>query len=125
MKPIHTDKAPAAVGPYSQAMVCDGWLYVSGQVALEPGSGEMIGSDAPTQASQLFRNLGAILAEAGTEPSAVVRATVYLTDMADFASVNELYAQFFGEHRPARACVAVSGLPKGALVEIDVIARIV
>ena len=122
MKPHHTDRAPAAVGPYSQAMEAGGWCWMSGQVALDPASGTLVGETAADQANQVFENLGAVLAGAGLRKDQVVRCTVYLLDMADFQAVNEVYAAFFGDHRPARACVAVVGLPKGARVEIDAIA---
>lgn len=123
-KIIHTENAPAAVGPYSQGVAMDGWLWTAGQVALDPATGKLVGDDAPSQADRALRNLQAILEEAGTGFDRVVRATVYLTTMDDFAAVNEVYAKYFGDNRPARACVAVAGLPVGALVEIDVIARV-
>jgi 2-iminobutanoate/2-iminopropanoate deaminase len=124
MKAHHTTSAPAAIGPYSQAVSCDGWLYTSGQVALVPESGDLAGNDFPTQARQVLANLGAVLASAGCSPGDVVKTTVYLADLADFAVLNELYGEFMGEHRPARSTVQVAGLPKGALVEIDLIARL-
>ena len=121
---IKTDQAPAAVGPYSQGMVIDGWLWTAGQVALDPETAEMVGSDAATQADRVLKNLDAILTAAGSDFGRVVRATVYLANMDDFAAVNEVYARYFREPFPARACVEVSRLPLGALVEIDVIARV-
>ncbi len=121
---VSTDQAPAAVGPYSQGVVLDGWVWTCGQVALDPATGEMVGSDAATQAERALRNIAAILQAAGSSFDRVVRATVYLTNMDDFAAVNEVYAGFFGEDPPARACVEVSRLPLGALVEIDAIARV-
>ena len=123
-KIVATDRAPAAVGPYSQGVVVDGWLWTCGQVALDPATGQLVGSDAATQARQTLDNIVAILKEAGTSLDQVVRATVYLTDMDDFSAVNEVYAGFFKTDFPARACVEVSRLPVGALVEIDVIARV-
>ncbi len=121
---VATDQAPAAVGPYSQGVVLDGWVWTCGQVALDPATGEMVGSDAATQAERALRNIAAILQAAGSSFDRVVRATVYLTDMDDFAAVNEVYTGFFGEDPPARVCVEVSRLPLGALVEIDAIARV-
>ena len=120
---VHTDRAPAAVGPYSQAVVIDGWVWTSGQVALDPATGKLVGDDAATQAEQALQNVERILAEAGCEMSHVVRATVYLTDMDEFKAVNEVYARHFDQPYPARACVEVCRLPVGAKVEIDVIAR--
>lgn len=123
MKTIATDTAPAAIGPYSQAVIAQGFLYTSGQVALTPEGGFIQGS-AVDEAHQVFANLDALLQASGCTRSDVVRATVYLTDLGEFAAVNEVYAAFFGEHRPARACVQVSALPKGAQVEIDLIAQV-
>ena len=123
MKTIHTDDAPAAIGPYSQAVQVDGMLYTSGQIALDPASGAMAeGFDA--QARQVLANLSAVLAAAGCTFSDVVKATIYVSDLAHFPRLNELYGEAMGEHRPARSTVQVAALPKGALVEIDLIARI-
>ena len=121
---IRTAEAPGAVGPYSQAVACDGWLYISGQIPLDPQTGKMIEGDIAVQADRVLRNLEAILKAGGAGFPDVVKAQVYLTDMKDFQQVNEVYARFFGENRPARACVAVAGLPKGAQVEIDLVARV-
>lgn len=121
---VRTAGAPGAVGPYPQAVACDGWLYVSGQIPLDPESGEMLQGDIGAQADRVLRSLQAILEAAGAGFGDVVKANVYLVDMNDFQQVNEVYARFFGETRPARACVEVSGLPKGAQVEIDLVARI-
>lgn len=121
---IRTEGAPGAVGPYPQAVACDGWLYVSGQIPLDPESGEMLQGDIGAQADRVLLSLQAILEAAGAGFGDVVKANVYLVDMNDFQQVNEVYARFFGETRPARACVEVSGLPKGAQVEIDLVARI-
>jgi 2-iminobutanoate/2-iminopropanoate deaminase len=121
---IMTSQAPAAVGPYSQGVVLDGWIWTCGQVALDPATGAMVGSDAATQADRALRNIQAILEAAGTSLDRVVRATVYLTNMDDFAAVNEVYARYFPKAFPARACVEVSRLPLGALVEIDAIAKV-
>lgn len=120
---VSTKRAPAAIGPYSQAVVGGGLVHCSGQVALDPGTGQMVGADAAAQAEQVLANLGAVLQAAGTGFERVLKCTVYLADMADFAAVNEVYARRFqGERPPARATVAVRGLPKGALVEIDCVA---
>ncbi len=121
---VTTDQAPTAVGPYSQGVVLDGWVWTCGQVALDPASGEMVGSDAAAQADRALRNIKAILQAAGSSLEQVVRVTVYLTNMDDFGAVNEVYAGYFQSAFPARACVEVSGLPLGALVEIDAIARV-
>jgi 2-iminobutanoate/2-iminopropanoate deaminase len=123
MKLHHTEAAPAAIGPYSQAVSIDGWLYTSGQVAIVPGTSELAGADFAAQARQVFANLRAVIAAAGCEPRHIVKATVYLKDMQDFPTLNEFYAEFMGTHRPARSTVEVAGLPKGALVEIDLVAR--
>ncbi len=123
MQAVHSNQAPAAIGPYSQAYLCQGMLYTSGQIALQT-NGEMVDGDVLAEAKQVFDNLRAVLAAAGCTPQDVVRATVYLTDLGVFADVNELYAEFFGDHKPARACVQVAALPKGAEIEIDVIARV-
>jgi 2-iminobutanoate/2-iminopropanoate deaminase len=118
----HTDKAPAAIGPYSQAVSAGRWLYTSGQIGLDPATGEMVpGFDA--QARQVLANLRAVLAEAGLDFSDVVKATIYVTDLADFPRLNELYGEALGDHRPARSTVQVAALPKGGLVEIDLVAR--
>jgi len=120
---IQTDQAPAAVGPYSQGVVLDGWMWTSGQVALDPATGKMVGSDAASQADQALRNIDAILKTAGSSLSKVVRTTVFLTNMDDFAAVNAVYARYFPTAFPARSCVQVARLPLGALVEIDAVAR--
>lgn len=121
---IHTEAAPAPVGPYNQAVVAGGVVYCSGQIALDPSSGAMVGDgDVEAETRQVLANLQAVLAAAGGGPRQVVRTTVFLTDLADFARVNALYAELFGEGvSPARACVQVAALPKGARVEIDAIA---
>lgn len=124
MKFIHTEEAPEAIGPYSQAVAVDGWLYTAGQVGLDPTTGEMAGDEFGTQAKRVFANLAAVLATAGCEPRQVVKATVFITDFADFPQLNKLYAEFMGDHRPARSTVQVAALPKGARVEIDLVARI-
>ena len=123
MKKIHTDKAPAAVGPYSQAIEINGMVYTSGQIPLDPATGELAEGDVKVQAHQVMKNLQAVLAEAGTSMDKTVKTLCFLADMADFADFNEVYAEYFTE-KPARSCVAVKGLPKGALCEIEVIATI-
>jgi 2-iminobutanoate/2-iminopropanoate deaminase len=124
---VSTPKAPEAIGPYSQAVIASGgpnsWVYCSGQVALEPGkSGTLVGADVAAQTRRALQNLAAVLEAAGSGLARVVKTTVYLTDMAHFAAMNQVYAELFGANRPARATVAVAGLPKGALVEIEAIA---
>jgi 2-iminobutanoate/2-iminopropanoate deaminase len=121
---VHTDKAPAAIGPYSQAVVAGGFVFTAGQIALVPGSGELAGADVRAQAEQVMRNLEAVLSAAGSSFSRVVKTTIYLTDMGDFAAVNEVYAARFPQEPPARTTVAVRALPKGAAVEIDVVAQV-
>lgn len=124
MRLIQTDSAPAAIGPYSQAVSESGWLYTAGQVGLDPSTGEMVGADFTSQAQQVFTNLLAVLSAAGCAPGDVVKATVFIADFANFPELNELYGDFMGAHRPARSTVQVAGLPKDALVEIDLVARI-
>jgi len=122
--PIETDKAPAAIGPYSQAVVSDGYVFCSGQVALDPATGELIGSSVEEQTRQALENLSAVLLAAGSNLGHVVKTTIYLTNMDDFAAVNSVYGSFFEKAPPARATVGVAALPKGAQVEIDCIARV-
>lgn len=121
IKKIHTDKAPAAVGPYSQAIAVNGMLYTSGQIPLDPATGEMVKGGIKEQADRAMKNIAAVLEEAGTNTGNVVKTMCFLDDMNDFADFNEVYAQYFTE-KPARSCVAVKSLPKGALCEIEVIA---
>ena len=123
MKKMHTEKAPAAIGPYSQAVVHNGVLYTSGQVPLDPVTGEIVGGDIQSQANQVLKNLEQILKEAGTDFSKVIKTTCFLADMKDFAAFNEVYASYITE-KPARSCVAVKELPKQVLVEVEVIAAI-
>ena len=123
LKKIATAHAPTAIGPYSQAIVCGNMLYTSGQIPLDPVTGEMVGSDITAQAEQVMKNLAAVLAEAGATFQSVVKTTCFLADMADFAAFNAVYAKYFTEN-PARSCVAVKTLPKNALVEVEVIAAI-
>ena len=121
---IPTTDAPAPVGPYNQAVQAGGWLYCSGQIPLDPATGEMVGfGDVEAETRQVLRNLNAVLSAAGTEAAKVVRTTVYLVDLADFQTVNTIYAEMFGNGvSPARACVQVAALPKGSKVEIDCVA---
>ncbi len=121
---VTTPDAPAPVGPYNQAVQAGGWLYCSGQIPLDPATGEMVGGgDVEAETRQVLRNLKAVLSAAGTEAAKVVRTTVYLVDLADFQAVNAIYAEMFGSGvSPARACVQVAALPKGSKVEIDCIA---
>ena len=119
---IHTDKAPAAIGPYSQAIRAGGLLYCSGQIAINPDSGELCDGSVSEQTDQVLRNLGAVLDAGSSSYKQVVRCTIFVTDMGDFAAVNEVYARYFPSNPPSRACVEVSGLPKGVSVEIDAIA---
>lgn len=121
---IHSDQAPKAVGPYSQAVVSNGVLYASGQIGLLPAEGKLVGDDVQSQARQLTANLSAVLAEAGVAITDVLKVNIFLTDMDDFPLVNGIYADWLGKHRPARATVAVAALPLGAKVEMDLIARI-
>ncbi len=123
LRTVHTDDAPAAIGPYSQAVTVDGWLFASGQIPLDPATGELVTGSVADQTDQVFKNLAAVLAEGGASLSSVVKTTVYLVDMGTFTEMNEVYAGHFGDHRPARATVEVAALPKGVDVEIDVIAR--
>jgi 2-iminobutanoate/2-iminopropanoate deaminase len=121
MKRISTDAAPAAVGPYSQAVTSGNFVFCSGQVALHPETGKLVGNTAAEQAERVLENLRAVLEKAGSSTAKVVKATVYLTDMRDYGAVNTVYARYF-EEKPARVAVAVAELPLGALVEIDAIA---
>ena len=119
---IHTDNAPKAIGPYSQAVKAGNMLFVSGQVPFVPETMEIVEGDVKAQTAQSLKNVQAILAEAGLDFSHVVKSTVFIKDMNEFAQINEVYAEFFGENKPARACVEVTRLPKDVKVEIEVIA---
>ena len=121
---IETPDAPQAIGPYSQAVAHDGWIFVSGQIPLDPGSGELAGGGIEAQTRRVLKNLSAVLEAAGGSLETVVKTTVYLSSMEHFAIVNRIYSEYFGGHRPARATVAVAGLPKAVDVEIEAIARI-
>jgi reactive intermediate/imine deaminase len=123
-KVIQTDAAPAAVGPYSQAVEVDGWLWISGQIPLDPASGELIQGDIERSTRRVLKNLVAIIEAAGGSTRDVVRVTIYLTDLGQFATVNAIYAEVFDTDPPARACVEVSALPKGADVEMDAVVRL-
>jgi 2-iminobutanoate/2-iminopropanoate deaminase len=118
---IRTDDAPEAIGPYSQAVRAGDLLFCSGQLPLDPGTGELVKRDAPGQARQCLENLDAVCRAAGASLSNAVRCTVYLTDMGDYPRVNEVYAEFFGDEPPARVAIAAAALPRGADVEIDAI----
>jgi len=122
MKAISTTKAPAAIGPYSQAIEVNGFVYASGQIPIDPATGQFVEGGIKEQTRQSLTNAQNILKEAGTDLSHVVKTTVYLSDIANFAPMNEIYAEFFTEPYPARSAVAVKDLPKGALVEIEVLA---
>ena len=124
MKHVNTADAPAAIGPYSQATIANGFLFSAGQIALDPSSGQIIEGDISVQTERVMRNLQAVLDAGGAGWSDVVKTTVYLHDMADFPTVNEIYARWIGEARPARSTVQVTALPRGALVEIDLVAAI-
>ncbi|MBS2038734.1 RidA family protein [bacterium] len=119
---VHTDKAPAAVGPYSQAIRYGNMIFSAGQVALDPEKGVLMGDDVAAQTEQVFRNLQAVLSAAGSDLSKVIKTTVFLTTMDHFNAMNEVYARHFPNHPPARSTVAVCALPKAALVEIEVVA---
>ena len=124
MKKIFTDKAPAAIGPYSQAMVVGNLVYTSGQIPIDPATGNIDATDIESQTEQVCKNLDAVLTEAGATLTSVIKTTCFLSDMADFAAFNGVYARYFTSC-PARSCVAVKALPKGSLVEIEAIAEIV
>jgi len=123
IKKVVTDKAPAAIGPYSQAIIYGNFLFTSGQIPIDPVTGEVVGDDIETQANQVMKNLAAILTEAGTSFDKVVKVTYFLKDMNDFAKFNEVYTRYFTS-KPARSCVAVKSLPKDVLCEVELIAVI-
>ncbi len=120
---IHTDKAPAAIGPYSQALTTGNLVFTSGQIPLDPATGLMVGTEITAQAEQVMKNLEAVLTAAGSGLDKIVKTTCFLADMADFAAFNEIYGRYITS-APARSCVAVNALPKGALVEVEVIAEL-
>jgi len=119
---IHTDRAPAAIGPYSQGVRAGEFIFCSGQIPIDPASGEVVGGRIGPQTEQVMRNIGALLESAGCGFASVVKTTIFLTDLADFAAVNEIYGRHFPEAPPARSTVQVSALPKGVNIEIEVIA---
>ena len=123
MKVVYTEKAPAAIGPYSQAMILNGVLFTSGQIPVNPATGEINGDTIETQAAQVMKNLGEVLQEAGSSFEKAVKTTCFLADMGDFAKFNEVYAKYF-VNKPARSCVAVKTLPKNVLCEVEVIAEV-
>ena len=120
-KTLHTDKAPSAIGPYSQGIIANGFLFTAGQIAIDPATNQVIGDDVAKQTERVMANLAAVLDAAGAKWSDVVKTTVYLHDMSDFPVVNEVYGRVLGEARPARSTVQVSALPRGVLVEIDAV----
>ena len=122
MKVVYTEKAPAAIGPYSQAMILNGVLFTSGQIPVNPATGEINGNTIETQAEQVMKNLGEVLKEAGSSFEKAVKTTCFLADMGDFAKFNEVYAKYFDGIYPARSCFEVAALPKNAKVEIECIA---
>ena len=124
MKPVETNSAPKAIGPYSQAVVTGDLVFCSGQIGLNPASGEFVPGGVKEQTTQVFKNLEAVLKTAGVGLDDVTMANVYLTNMSDFKDMNDVYAAAFGEHKPARATVAVAELPKNALVEISCVASL-
>lgn len=124
LKRTHTASAPEAIGPYSQAVEANGFLFTSGQIPLDPGSMNLVGTDIHTQAHQVFKNLKAVLAASSCTFSDVIKATVFLQSMNDFPKLNEVYAEYLGEYKPARSTVEVAKLPKGSLVEIELIAKL-
>ena len=124
MQLVATKGAPAAIGPYSQGIKFSNLIFTAGQIALDPESMTVVPGEVAEQTDRVFRNLSAILNEAGSSLQQVIKTTVYLVDMNDFAAMNEVYARYFGDHRPARSTVAVQGLPKGVRVEIEAIAAL-
>jgi 2-iminobutanoate/2-iminopropanoate deaminase len=121
---ISSDKAPAAIGPYSQATIAGGFLFTAGQIPLDPATGEIVAGDVVPQSEQVLANLGAVLSKAGCGWTDVVKTTVFLQDMADFPRFNEVYAKALGEARPARSTVQVAALPRGVAVEVELIAKL-
>jgi len=119
---VATSSAPKAIGPYSQAVKANGLVFTSGQIALDPGTGNIVEGDFAAQARRVFENLKAVLGAARTDFSHVLKATVYLTDLANFQTLNAIYAEYFGDHKPARTTVGVSQLPRGSQLEIDLVA---
>lgn len=124
LEKIYTDQAPAAIGPYSQAIKIENTLYTSGQIPVDPTNGKVISTEITEQAQQVMKNLQAVLEEGGSNLNSVIKTTCFLTDMADFAAFNEVYGSYFGNHKPARSCVAVKELPLNVRVEVEAIAVI-
>jgi 2-iminobutanoate/2-iminopropanoate deaminase len=124
LKSVHTDHAPAAIGPYSQAIVVDGWVFCSGQIPLDPDTGALLEGDVAAQTELVLKNLARVLEAAGSSLDRVVKTTVFLSDMNDFGAMNEVYARHFGGHRPARAAVQAAALPRSCDVEIECVARV-
>jgi 2-iminobutanoate/2-iminopropanoate deaminase len=124
VRSVQTKDAPSAIGPYSQGVVAGGFLFTAGQIGLDPATGQVVGGDVSAQATRVLANLTAVLAAAGATWHDVVKTTVFLQDMADFAKVNEVYSAALGDARPARTTVQVAGLPRGVLVEIDAVAKL-
>lgn len=124
IRTISTENAPAAIGPYSQAVVVDGWIFASGQIPLDPSTGEQETGSVAAQTELVLKNLKALLLDSGGDLDSVVKTTVFLSDMDRFSEMNEVYARHFGDHRPARAAVQAAALPKGVDVEIEAIARV-
>lgn len=124
LRTVHTDRAPAAIGPYVQGVVANGVLYTAGQIALDPATMQVIEGDVVAQAERVMTNLTAVLEQAGASWASTVKTTIFLADMADFQRVNEVYARHLGDARPARSTVAVAGLPRGVRVEIEAVALV-
>ena len=124
LETIHTDKAPEAIGPYSQGIIANGFLFTAGQIPLDPATGETVEGDIVAQTERVMKNLEAILKQAGASWNTVVKTTVYLQDLTEFPRMNEVYARAFGSARPARSTVQVAALPRGVMVEIDVVAAV-
>ncbi len=121
---VSTDKAPAAIGPYSQAVISNNFIFCSGQIGLDPSTGQMAGDDVKTQTNQILKNIREVLSSVNLDLNSVVKTTIFLASMSDFSTVNQIYEKEFANHRPARSTVEVSALPRGALVEIECVAEI-
>ncbi|MHB1168168.1 MAG: RidA family protein [Longimicrobiales bacterium] len=124
MKQVQTDDAPQAIGPYSQAIIVGDMVYTAGQIALDPHTKDIVSDDVVEQTEQVMKNLAAVLSAAGSSLGGVVKTTVFLSDMADFAAMNEVYGKHFGDHKPARSTVQAAGLPRNVKVEIEVVAQV-
>jgi 2-iminobutanoate/2-iminopropanoate deaminase len=124
LQKVQTDQAPAAIGPYSQAIVANGMVFTAGQIALDPASMQLVEGDVVPQTEQVMKNLRAVLREAGADLSSVVKTTVFLRDMNDFTAMNEVYGRHFGDHAPARSTVQAAGLPRNCAVEIECVALV-